>query len=147
MNEINEFRGKYNYLSNFYILRQPIPANWEGYYARTAEHAYQACKAVNHLEAIRILGARTPGQAKRLGSGCILRPDWDQIKLEVMERIVRAKFQHNGLLMSLLIKTGDAVLVEGNNWGDTYWGICRGKGYNHLGKILMKVRDEMRRVK
>ena len=42
-----------------------------------------------------------------------------------------------------LLATGKATLVEGNSWGDTFWGVCRGKGKNMLGKILMRVRKRL----
>ena len=60
-----------------------------------------------------------------------------------MLSIVRAKFE-NAYLRRRLIATGDAELMEGNDWGDRFWGVCRGKGENRLGKILMKVRAEIR---
>ena len=37
--------------------------------------------------------------------------------------------------------TNNEELIEGNTWNDTYWGVCNGRGQNHLGKILMKVRS------
>lgn len=61
-----------------------------------------------------------------------------------MEEIVRAKFSENETLKNMLLATGDAELKEGNTWNDTFWGIDQktGSGENHLGKILMKIRDE-----
>ena len=71
-----------------------------------------------------------------------MRPDWEQVKTGIMEEIVRAKFTQHPELAALLLATGDTVLVEGNHWGDTCWGVDTrtGRGENHLGKILMKVR-------
>lgn len=75
-----------------------------------------------------------------------LRPDWEDVKEQVMEDIVRAKFTQNQYLGDWLLNTGDAELIEGNNWGDTTWGvdIRTKKGKNLLGKILMKVRAELK---
>jgi ribA/ribD-fused uncharacterized protein len=73
-----------------------------------------------------------------------LRSDWTEIRLEIMEKIVRAKFWQNPHLARKLVATGDQKLVEGNRWNDTFWGVCRGVGENHLGKILMRVREELR---
>jgi len=57
--------------------------------------------------------------------------------------LVRKKFE-NPLLRAMLLATEDAVLVEGNTWNDTFWGVCRGRGENWLGRILMQVREECR---
>jgi predicted NAD-dependent protein-ADP-ribosyltransferase YbiA (DUF1768 family) len=56
---------------------------------------------------------------------------------------VKDKFSRNPELRVKLLNTGDLQLVEGNYWGDTFWGVCNGKGENHLGKILMRVRKEL----
>ena len=61
-----------------------------------------------------------------------------------METLVREKFSHNKDLKEMLLETGDAIIEEGNDWNDTFWGVCNGKGENHLGKILMKIREELR---
>ena len=82
---------------------------------------------------------------KRRGRAVSLRPDWEQVKLGLMEEIVYAKFSQNEELRRLLLSTGDRVLIEGNTWNDTFWGVSlkSGNGQNHLGKILMKVRKRM----
>ena len=74
-----------------------------------------------------------------------LRPDWEAVKVGIMEEIVRAKFIQHPELAARLLATGDKVLVEGNHWGDTFWGVDTrtGQGHNHLGRILMKVREEL----
>jgi ribA/ribD-fused uncharacterized protein len=87
-----------------------------------------------------------PGDAKRFGRRhIVVRPDWDSIKLEVMRAILEIKFQHPGLRQKLL-DTGNAELVEENNWGDTFWGTDANtkKGQNHLGRIIMEIRKELR---
>jgi predicted NAD-dependent protein-ADP-ribosyltransferase YbiA (DUF1768 family) len=56
---------------------------------------------------------------------------------------VREKFK-NEELAQLLIDTDDHELIEGNWWHDYFWGVCNGKGENHLGKILMDVREELK---
>ncbi len=91
-----------------------------------------------------IAQAPSPSKAKRLGRGVSLRPNWENIKLQVMKDIVRAKFTQNTDLRIMLVQgTGDAELIESNDWGDEFWGVCDGKGENHLGKILMEVREEL----
>ena len=86
----------------------------------------------------------SPGQAKKYGKTVELRKDWEDVKLSIMEEIIREKFIYDPDLVKMLLDTGDKELIEGNNWNDTFWGMCRGKGENHLGKILMKLREELR---
>ena len=88
----------------------------------------------------------TPNCAKRLGRQVELRSDWETVKYDVMYQVCMAKFQQNPELLRKLVRTGDAELIEGNTWGDRVWGVdlYRGVGENHLGKILMKIREELR---
>lgn len=61
--------------------------------------------------------------------------------------LVQRKFSaRNPELLRRLLDTGDLTLIEGNHWGDTFWGvdIRTGKGDNHLGMILMQVREQRR---
>lgn len=146
-NVIDEFRGKYFFLSNFYI--KPVYYNSEWY--RSSEHAFQAQKATNEKDKQYILNAQLPGQAKRRGKIVPRRSDWNDIKMMEMYKILRCKFtEADGILSAKLIETGDALLIEGNNWGDRYWGKVRDsitgelKGENFLGQLLMKVRNELR---
>ena len=98
-------------------------------------------------ERLAIAAAETPGKAKRLGRSVTLRSDWETIKSYYMELGLRLKFK-NPDLAAKLIATGNAELIEGNDWHDCAWGICRcdrcnGQGANLLGKLLMKVRAEI----
>jgi hypothetical protein len=61
-----------------------------------------------------------------------------------MYALLAQKFSHDHL-REKLIGTGAAMLIEGNTWGDTYWGVCNGEGYNHLGRLLMDLRDELQK--
>jgi ribA/ribD-fused uncharacterized protein len=120
---------------------------------QSAEHAYQAQKTLDHGAREEILAAPTPGQAKRLGSKVELRPGWEEIKIEVMRQIIAAKFASATeevrlpLLSGLLMATGGKHLVEGNTWGDTFWGCVHPTegsnlwvGRNQLGILLMERR-------
>lgn len=71
------------------------------------------------------------------------REDWALVKRDIMLDILRLKFA-TPFMRDKLNATGERPLVEGNTWGDTYWGVCRGRGENHLGKILMQIRTENR---
>ena len=135
---ITSFSGPYRFLSNFWIVNLRIG----DMHFISAEHAYQAAKSLDPQDWANISSIETPGGAKRAGRLLKIRPDWDEIKLDVMEIILREKFS-NPELAHRLHETGDQELIEGNTWGDTYWGICRNKGENHLGKLLMKIRKEL----
>lgn len=137
---ISSFIGVYRFLSNFW----PAIVEHEGLTYPSVEHAYQAAKSLDTNERQRIAAIVEPGDAKRAGRALPLRSDWENVKLRVMEDCVRYKFTHHPELREKLLATGDAELIEGNTWGDRFWGVCDGQGENHLGKILMRVRAELR---
>lgn len=85
----------------------------------------------------------TPSEAKKAGREVTLRPDWESVKDGIMRDILLHKFQQNPDLKKKLLDTGEKYLEETNYWKDTYWGVCEGVGYNHLGKLLMSVRGEL----
>lgn len=136
---IDLFRGQYDFLSNFY----PVEIEYSGVIFPSTEHAYQAAKTLDPLEHEVIKMAATPGKAKRLGRGVTLRDDWDVIKIDVMRELVKQKFTKYPDLEKKLLLTSDAELIEGNTWGDRFWGQCRGVGENWLGKILMEIRTSL----
>jgi ribA/ribD-fused uncharacterized protein len=136
---IKSFRGESSFLSNM----SSSPVELGGVKYPTVEHAFQAAKTTDPVERAKILAAKTPSEAKRIGKTVTLRKDWDKKKLEVMEKALRAKFEQNPELKKKLINTGDADLIEGNDWGDRFWGQVNGTGQNNLGKLLMKIRNEL----
>lgn len=135
---IDRFNGEYAFLSNFH----PSTVKLYGRNYPTVEHAFQAAKTLSELERTAIRHATTPGRAKRLGRRCTLRPDWDEIKIDVMDRLLRRKFDPGSNLWHMLQATAPHELVEGNTWNDRFWGVCRGVGQNHLGRLLMAIRDD-----
>lgn len=145
MKMIDKFDGEFAFLSNFYPS-----AISDGYTTfPTVEHYFQACKCEYMDDYDAIAAAPTPGQAKRLGRQAVLRDDWEQNKLNVMETALRKKFAIPELQEKLLA-TGDAWLEEGNYWHDNFWGVCHcidcqdERGRNNLGKLLMKIRADIR---
>ena len=139
---INEFQGKYRFLSNFYMAE----VVYEGITYPSSEHAFQAAKSLSETERKFISKLKTPGKAKRAGKKVNLRPNWELIKDQVMKDIVRDKFTRHKRLRTALLETGTTKLIEGNTWGDLYWGanLSTGVGRNQLGRILMQIRDELR---
>lgn len=136
---IESFSDEHAFLSNFH----ECPVEYDGKVWPSAEHAFQAAKTPDASEKRGIMNAATPGKAKRIGKRVMLRRDWNEVRLQVMYDIVRSKFSNNEDLRQKLLSTGTERLVEGNSWKDVFWGICRGKGENHLGEILMRVREEL----
>jgi len=130
----SKFKGKLAFLSNFY----PCPHMGRN---MTAEHIYQAGKATRPEDVEYIISASSPDDAKKRGREIKIRPDWDKVKLQVMESTLRQKFK-DPELRHKLVSVSPEDLVEENWWGDTYWGVCNGIGENQLGKLLLKLREE-----
>lgn len=134
---IDRFKNEYEWLSNMYPCTVIINMN-EVY--KSAESAYQAskCAVADDRQLFFDLNGY---QAKRLGKMVKIRNNWNEIRVEEMRTIVTHKFLDREL-MEKLIDTYPMELVEGNDWGDTFWGVCRGEGENNLGKILMELREK-----
>ena len=135
----------YGCFSNF----SPHAIHLQGTNWRTVEHYYQAQKFVGTLDAAlvqMIYTAQTPEKAAFLGRDRtrLVRPDWEQVKTQVMREAVLKKFLTHTDIGAILISTKDQLLVE-NSKTDYYWG-CGGDktGHNYLGKVLMSVRQELR---
>lgn len=141
MNKIDCFDGEYAFLSNFY----DSPIEKDGIVYPTNEHFFQAMKTLDNEERKKIAAAETPGKAKRMGRNVKLRPDWEQSKFQIMKEGLTLKFLCHKDLAEKLVATGDAWLIEGNWWGDTYWGVCNGVGHNMLGNLLMEIRGDLRK--
>ena len=137
---IDDFHANgYDFLSNFFQYQ----VRYECILYPSSEHAFQAAKTLDiKVRKLFTIEGMTPAQAKTLGREIKCRSDWDAVKLSVMDDILAAKFSDLSL-KRLLIDTGDAELIEGNTWNDTFWGVCNGKGSNFLGKALMNLRKNL----
>ena len=166
---IGHFKDEYEFLSNFYMRGIEVEINSIIRTCKSNEHGYQASKSLDDNVVLEILKLETPGQAKRFWKKTSLvspsdgrtdhvppckgrteeriRPDWFEVNLDIMCRIVRAKFSQHPDLANRLLATYPRELVEKNHWHDNFWGSCTcGKcppGKNHLGKILMQIRCEL----
>lgn len=141
---IDSFKGKHSFLSNFHVEPMIMPFFGTMIMVPTVEHSYQALKSKDTVEQLKILSAVGPGAAKRMGKQVkMMREDWETIKVPVMLNLLRIKFSIPSL-KQLLLDTGDAKLIEGNWWGDKFWGVCNGEGRNMLGTLLMNLREELR---
>lgn len=136
--------GETAFLSNFYM---GVPVEHKGIVYPSAEHAFQAAKCARDSDRRLFLSCKKPGEAKRLGRRVQLREDWENVKLAVMEDVLRSKFKLPELC-SRLLATGTCNIIHANTWHDQFWGDClcpmhRAPGENHLGRILIKLRAEM----
>ncbi|AUG85284.1 hypothetical protein FDJ20_gp082 [Vibrio phage Thalassa] len=138
---INSFRGEHAFLSNMF----EVVIEHDGITYPSSENMYQAFKAEEKRER-KLIAKLPPNQSKNYWK---FNPVKNQLfhcnKLAYMETCLRAKFS-NPHLAHLLLATGDAELIEGNWWGDGFWGVIEktGHGHNNLGKLLMKIREELR---
>lgn len=116
----------------------------------SSEAAWQAQKTLD-------LGVRkrfenyTPGGAKKMGRRVTLRPDWEDVKYQLMVDVCYAKFSQNEDLKEKLLSTGSEEIIENTTgWHDNIWGNCEcprcesKEGKNLLGKALMEVRSILR---
>lgn len=145
---ITSFRGEYAFLSNYFAA----PFVWRNIEFQSGEQAFAYAKTLFCANPVEkdgyqrdILSANSPGDAKKLGRICRIDiAEWDRHKVSYMRDIVHAKFLTGTGLIGPLINTGAAMLIEGNDWGDKFWGRVKenGKwdGHNVLGVILMEER-------
>lgn len=138
---INSFKEENRFLSNFV----PVKVEFEGLTFISVEHAYVAAKTVSRSLRIEVKALPTAGKAKRFGKTLPLRSDWEQVRVGIMENLLRQKF-NTPEYKEQLLSTGLQELIEGNTWHDNFWGSCTcvtcgNKGKNTLGKLLMKIRE------
>jgi ribA/ribD-fused uncharacterized protein len=138
MKKIVEFRHQYNWLSNFFA--SPIESAC-GLTFPTAEHCYQAQKSLNPEIHLLMSKLCFPSHAKKFGQTIRIRPGWMDCRVAVMRNVIEAKFEQHPVLANCLVNTDDAELIEGNEWGDRFWGVYNGEGENWLGRILMERRS------
>ena len=143
MTAITSFQRENRFLSNFW----PCHINWKGLVYPTVEHAYVSSKVENNDVKLMIQACPTPGNAKEYLAAHNMKPGsfWTrEMKLQVMEELLFIKFGgKEPLLTRALMSTQDAQLIEGNDWNDSFWGVCETVGENNLGKLLMKTRSKL----
>lgn len=137
---ITDFRKDYFFLSNFY----PCHVEFDGLTYLSSEAAFQAQKTIDPRRR-KFYTELSAKDAKASGMIESLRIDWEKVKLGIMYDVNYAKFTQDTRLKNRLLETGDEHLEEGNKWGDKFWGTVKGVGENHLGKILMEVRERIRK--
>jgi ribA/ribD-fused uncharacterized protein len=156
------FFGEYRYLSNFHVCNVVV----DGKLFPSSEHAFMYGKLTDKAKEERFhrlekcvdsdpipvdmttwydeVILMSCKDVKAWGRTVDLRPDWNDIKIKVMEEALLSKFTLNEDIKQKLKDTGDLYLEETNWWKDTFWGVCDGVGENNLGKCLMRVRNDLK---
>ena len=139
---IDNFKEEYYFLSNFY----ETPVYYNGLTYRSSEVAFQAQKTLDNNTRKKFINL-DPHPSKELGNKIKLRDNWNDLKAGIMAEVVHAKFTQHPELVEKLLKTEDAILIEGNMWHDNYFGTCycekckNIKGKNYLGILSMQERE------
>lgn len=144
INPNHMFSGALAFLSNMYPCTITIDVLGQPFTFTSAEAAFQAGKCLDLTDVRLFTNVANGAAAKKLGRRIRLRKDWDTYRLAWMEQVLICKFNQNPILLQKLLDTYPTPLAETNTWGDTFWGVCNGQGENHLGQILMKIREENR---
>jgi ribA/ribD-fused uncharacterized protein len=141
LNTNHAFTGEYLFLSNMFL----VPIVYRGRVYGSSEAAYQAQKCSREEDKNQFMFAK-PHDAKKIGRALERRPDFEDLKVQFMREILTVKFRIPEL-RAMLLATGDMELVEANYWKDFFWGVCKGEGQNLLGKLLMEIREAIRKGK
>lgn len=160
---IDRFRDEHFYLSNMYVVERQLVTP-DGLRVPTAEHYYMSMRFKDRLARSAIASARADeedtrphahGKAAKELAHTLIEHGWphcghDARGIRIMKHAVSEKFTLNPDLAEKLLSTEDEELVEGNNWGDRFWGVSpigSNTGENHLGTILMEVRNDLREMR
>lgn len=142
MSIIKEFKGEYSWLSNFTNCK----INYQGKEYPSVEHAYMSAKCdAEEWKTICQDASIHASIIKKESRNIPLVSNWENIKLEVMYECLKEKYSQEPFKTKLL-KTGEATIIEGNWWGDMYWGVClkTQAGENKLGLLIMLIRNQLR---
>ncbi|MFZ2484418.1 MAG: NADAR family protein [Minisyncoccia bacterium] len=135
------------YEREFYVFSNfsSFMLEWKGKLYPTSEHAYHSEKFEDEVIKEAIRNCRSAHDAFKLAkeNSTKYKNNWDEIKLGVMNEIIRAKVAQHPYVRKKLIESGERQIIE-DSWKDDFWGWGAGKnGENHLGKIWMEVRQEV----
>lgn len=136
------FFEDHRFLSNYHVCE----IIYDGRVYSSTESAYQSAKFPDSLRKQFVY--LSPLEAKKLGNSLKMNKEqierWNMKRLDVMREVCEYKFFNHPELRTMLLATGDKYLEETNYWGDTFYGVYKSKGENHLGKILMDIRNKIK---
>ena len=144
MNDVIGFYPREFYcLDNFSSFK----VEWDGYLYASLEEAYQTAKFLKSAPEIaeEIKKSHSAHEAQKISfaNKDKVRSDWQEVKLTIMEELLRKKLQQNPYVKQKLLQTKDYIIVE-DSPKDNFWGWGKDRtGENHLGKLWMKLRDEL----
>lgn len=140
---ITSFSGEYDWLSNF----SPVFIIYEDKRYPSVEHAYQAAKSVDKEWRKFCKNEKRPSNVKKASRHIKVRADWGAVKISIMKELLQQKFADD-IYSELLLETRDIYLIEGNTWGDRFWGVDieTGEGRNVLGHLLMEIRQDLHKI-
>lgn len=140
---INQFRGEYNWLSNMYSC----DIMFDGHLFKSVENAYMASKNVENRDWFQFCLNNPPNICKKESKNILLRADWEKVKVKIMYGFLEQKFKQEPFKTKLLT-TKNENIVEGNYWGDSFWGVDLKQnpniGENFLGRSIMDIRKKLR---
>lgn len=141
-----EFKYIGGWIRNWFSNFQLSPIEIDGVRWPSVENYYQAMKTTDSFIQFQI-SQMTPAQAKKVGRSLVIRPNWDEMKFDVMKKALKHKFLQDEW-MDKLLNTGDDMIIEWNNWNDKIWGVSvkDNMGMNMLGIALMEIREEIKDV-
>ncbi|MDX1535950.1 MAG: NADAR family protein [Candidatus Spechtbacterales bacterium] len=147
MHKLDNEKQIFFYEQEFYVFSNfsSFKLNWKGYDWMTSEHAYHSEKFDDPKLIEGLKNCRSAHDSMKLAyaNKDKYRKDWDDIKLDIMKKILHAKVQQHPYVKKKLLESGDKELIE-DSWRDDYWGWGPNKdGANHLGKLWMEVREEI----
>jgi N-glycosidase YbiA len=136
----SKFRVFSNMSSNGFVIKD----KGERYYMKCMEMFFVYCKSLNIEDRKKILDCKDGFECRKVGRKVRLREDWNKIKVDVMRFGLKKKFE-NKKMKEVLLSSGDEKLVEDSSW-DGFWGNGKdGNGKNIMGKLLMEIREELRK--
>lgn len=121
---------------------------WNGYLFSSVEEAYQAASFMGSDEELveKIKKSHSADEAQRIAyaNRDKRREDWDDVKISIMEELLRLKIEQNPYVKKKLLQTGDYMIVE-DSPKDDFWGWGPNRDcQNNLGKLWMKLREELK---
>jgi len=140
---ILQFNDTYRWLNNF----AAVEVEFEGLRFNSVEHAYQAAKSSDIDWRLYCANEVDPDNVRKSVKLISIRPDWEYVKVSIMEKLLIQKFDQ-APYADLLMATDNTYIINGNIWEDTFWGVDMGtgKGTNKLGHLIMKIRSAMKAV-